>query len=65
MFTQLMLSLRYDENKVSMGGLSFEPDIGIELRSPLFDIRWNFVPLHPENYYVSDQSFTLMWRWSF
>jgi hypothetical protein len=65
MFTQFMLSLRYDEKKTSFGGLTLEPDIGIELHSPLFDIRWNFVPLHPENMYINDQSFTLTWRWSF
>ncbi|GHV69896.1 hypothetical protein AGMMS49928_14740 [Spirochaetia bacterium] len=64
MFTQFMLSARYDEDKASMGGLTFEPDFGIELHSPLFDIRWNFVPLHPENMFVNDQFFTLMWRWS-
>jgi hypothetical protein len=65
MFTQGMLSLRYDENKQSTGGLAFEFDIGIELRSPLFNIRWNFVPLHPESLYVEDISFTLTWRKSF
>jgi hypothetical protein len=65
MFTQFMLSLRYDKNEASRGGLILEPDISIELHSPLVDIRWNFVPLHPESYYINDQSFTLMWRRSF
>jgi hypothetical protein len=70
MFAQGMLSLRYDENRASSGwltygGLILEPDIGIELRSPLFSIRWNVVLLHPENLFVNDNSFTLTWRWSF
>ncbi|MDR2757806.1 MAG: translocation/assembly module TamB [Spirochaetaceae bacterium] len=65
MFFQSMLSLRYDENKTTMGGYAFEPDFGIELRNPLFDIRWDFVPRHPENMFVNDHSITLIWRRTF
>jgi hypothetical protein len=65
MFVQSMLSLRYDENQTSFGGLKFEPDIGVELQSPLFSIRWDFVPTHPENWYVNDNSITLTWSRSF
>jgi hypothetical protein len=65
MFVQSMLSLRYDKNKTSFGGLSFEPDIGVELQSPLFNIRWDFIPTHPENWYVDDNSITLTWSRSF
>jgi hypothetical protein len=31
----------------------------------LFGIRWNFVPLHPENWYVNDNSITLDFKWSY
>jgi hypothetical protein len=65
MFVQAMLSMRYDENETRLGGLVFEPDIGIELQSPLMAIRFNFVPAHYENLFVNDLSFTLTWRWSF
>jgi hypothetical protein len=65
MFFQSMFSLRYDENKKTMGGYTFEPDFGIELRSPLFDIRWDFIPRHPENMFVNDHSITLTRRWTF
>jgi hypothetical protein len=65
MFIQGMLSMRYDENNLSFGGLKFEPDIGIELNSPLFNIRWNFFPYHPENWWVNDNSITLTWSRSF
>ena len=65
LFVQSMLSMRYDANQASLGGLRFEPDIGIELQSPLFNIRWDFVPAHPENWWVNDNSITLNWRWSF
>jgi hypothetical protein len=63
MFVESMLALRYDDN---LGGL-LRPDIniGIELQSPLFNIRWDFVPKHPENWFVSDNSITLTWRRTF
>jgi hypothetical protein len=65
MFIQGMLSMRYDENYLALGGLRFEPDIGIELQSPLFNIRWDFFPYHPENWWVNDNSITLTWSKSF
>jgi hypothetical protein len=65
MFIQSMLSLRYDENYAGSGGLRFEPDIGVELQTPFFDVRWDFIPAHPENWYVNDNSITLTWRKSF
>jgi hypothetical protein len=67
MFVQSMLSLRYDETQERFGGLRFEPDIGIELQSPLFAIRWNFAPTFDDNdtVFMDDVSFTLTWRWTF
>jgi hypothetical protein len=65
MFVQGMFSLSYDENNVNFGGLKLEPDIGIELQSPLFSIRWDFFPYHPENWWVTDNSITLTWSKSF
>jgi hypothetical protein len=65
MFIQSMVSLRYDETKPTMGGYTFEPDFSVELRSPLGNIRWNLVPTHPENWYISDNSFTISWNFVF
>jgi hypothetical protein len=72
MFVQSMLSMRYDKNNSTLGGLTFEPDIGVELQNPLFNIRWDFVPLHPERMmanpekmFIVGNSFTLTWRKSF
>jgi len=65
MFIQGMLSMRYDDNALSFGGLRIEPDVGIELHSPLFNIRWDFFPYHPENWWVNDNSITLTWSRSF
>ena len=65
MFGQAMLSFKYDENKVTWGGLKLEPEVGLEMRNPLFDIHVNLVPLHPENWFMDDISFSLIWRRSF
>jgi len=65
MFIQGMLSVSYDENNPGYGGLKLEPDIGIELQSPLFSIRWDFFPYNPQNWWVNDNSITLTWSKSF
>jgi len=65
MFVQGMLTLKYDKNSNRMGGLVFEPDIGIELQSPYFNIRWDFFPYNPQNLWVSDNSITISWSKSF
>jgi hypothetical protein len=64
MFIQGMLSMRYDANKSTFGGMTFQPDFGLELQGPVvfnkynFRIRWDFVPKHPENWYANDNSIT-------
>ena len=65
MFIQGTMTLKYNENSVFMGGLRLEPDIGVELQNPFFNIRWSFFPYHPQNWWVNDNSFTLTWRRSF
>jgi hypothetical protein len=65
MFAQAMVSLRYDANKVDFGGYTIEPNFGIELQSPLVNIRLNLIPIHPETWYISDSSITLTWDFSF
>jgi hypothetical protein len=65
LFGQAMVSFKYDENKLNWGGVILEPEIGLEMRNPLFDIQFNLIPLHPETWFVSDASFSLIWRRSF
>jgi hypothetical protein len=64
-FLHGMLRIRYDETSTSFGGLIFEPDIGIEFLTPFINIRWDFFPYHPENWWVSDNSITLSWSKSY
>jgi hypothetical protein len=75
-FGQAMVALRYDKNRVTFGGITpggvalgggilLEANFGVEIRNPLFNIRWDFVPLHPENLFIQDNSISLLWSWSF
>jgi hypothetical protein len=64
-FLQSLFTFRYDETKHEFGGMSLEPDIGLEMKNPLFNIQMNIVPMHPENWFIDDISFTLTWRRSF
>jgi len=64
-FGQFMVTMKYDENDTTFGGIKFELDLGIELQSPYFNIRWDFNPYHPENWWVNDNSITLSWSKSF
>ncbi|WP_169312623.1 translocation/assembly module TamB domain-containing protein [Leadbettera azotonutricia] len=64
-FVQSLFSWRYDETKQTWGGIRFEPEIGLEMKNPLFNIQLNILPLHPENWFIDDVSFTFTWRRSF
>ncbi|MDR2097958.1 MAG: translocation/assembly module TamB [Spirochaetaceae bacterium] len=64
LFIQAMLSFRYDPLRPDMWGLWLEPDLSMEFKGPLFDIRWDFVPTHPENLWVSDVKITLSKKWT-
>jgi hypothetical protein len=63
-FIQVMFSLRYDQLRTDMGGLWIEPDLSMEFKGPLFDIRWDLVPMHPENIWISDNKITLSKKWT-
>jgi hypothetical protein len=69
LFAQATIAMRYDQNREAYGGLRFEPDIGLDLRSPFGDIRWKLSPRNIESVtiqdMIKDQSFSLVWRWSF
>jgi hypothetical protein len=67
MFFQGMVSLRYNENRIVLNSLTWgdytlEPDFGLELRGPLFDIQVHVPLLHFESLFVADISFSLVRR---
>jgi hypothetical protein len=62
LFGEAMLSFKYDDKKGTWGGVVLEPEIGLEMSNPLFDIRLNMAPIHPENLFMDDVSFSVIWR---
>jgi len=64
MFVQTMISVKFDPNQTTFGGVKLETDIGLDFRTPLFDVRWSITPSKLDNLFVSDQSISLLWRWS-
>ena len=64
-FGQAMLTLRYEDQYLGGGGIRLEPEIGLELRNPLFDIRLSLIPMNPRSWFIEDVSFSLIWRRSF
>jgi hypothetical protein len=73
-FLQMTGSLRYNEHlrdvemvspeNVTIRGFTIEPDLGMELQGPLFNIRVNVAPRHLETMFVNDVSCTLTWSLS-
>ena len=64
-FFESLFSLRYDPAKQTWGGMNLEPEVGLEFRNPLFDIRMNVLLQHPENWFINDISFSLTRKWFF
>jgi len=70
LFLQGMLSMRYDANKNTHGGLAIQQNYGFELEGPVvnnynFRIRWDFKPEHPENWYANDNAITFTFSRSY
>ena len=70
LFLQGMLSMRYNANKETFGGLTFQQNYGFELQGPVlngmnFRIRWDFAPEHPENWYANDNAITFTFTKSY
>jgi hypothetical protein len=61
LFLQVMLSLRYDPLSTNMGGLVIEPDLSMEFKGPIFDIRWDLIPAYPENIWTNDNWISGNW----
>lgn len=45
--------------------LLFQPEFGLEMATPFFNVRWSITPLRPETLFVSDNSITFSWKFSY
>jgi hypothetical protein len=74
MFGQLMLNMRYDENRLEFSGLSLEPELMLEFNTPLFNIEWrlaidNFEYLWTDPHaikglWIPNNAITITKRWT-
>ena len=62
------LDNRFSSELAGVGGLLFQPQIGIELESPFVNVRWNMAPdinALLRNQFVPSTSVTLSWEFAF
>ncbi len=45
--------------------LLFQPELGLEVATPFFLLRWGFTPTSPKTLFVADNSVTLSWKFSY
>jgi hypothetical protein len=62
---QLRSSNPFESNLGALGGLEVESEISLDFETPLFLLEWNFFPRNPEDLFVTDNSFTFSWEFSY
>ena len=65
LFGEALITFQYDPLNPDWGGVVLQPEIALEMQTPLFDIRFSINPLGTENWFMEDISFSLIWRRSF
>ncbi|MGF7108473.1 hypothetical protein [Treponema pedis] len=57
------LAARKDNVRRSVyGNLLFQPEIGLEMNTPFFLLRWHIAPTRPDTIFVPDTGLTLSWK---
>ena len=60
------LSLKKDTvRKPVYGNLLFQPEIGLEMNTPFFLLRWHMAPSRPDTAFISDTGLTISWKFSY
>lgn len=68
LYLDAMVHLEYDKDRTAMGGLLFQPELGMELDSPFGNIRWSMAPdinAMMESRFVPSTALSLSWKFSF
>ena len=63
----------YDEKSLKNSGsgrpvynnLLFQPEIGLEMATPFFLLRWSVAPTKPDTLFVGDAALTFSWKYSY
>ncbi len=71
LFLELLIQLQAQnpfvntEQVRSFGGLVISPEINLDWRTPFFDLQWNFAPKSPQTLFLSDNTISLSWGFSY
>ena len=63
----------YDSKSLKNGGskrpvykdILFQPEIGLEMTTPFFLLRWSVAPTKPDTLFVGDTALTFSWKYSY
>ena len=63
----------YDSKSLKDGGskrpvynnILFQPEIGLEMATPFFLLRWSVAPTKPDTLFVGDTALTFSWKYSY
>ncbi|HRZ89258.1 MAG TPA: hypothetical protein P5117_07210, partial [Spirochaetia bacterium] len=61
-FLRGSLRLQQDQPLVNRSSLRLDSEIGFELTTPFFLFDWSLSFLHPEDLFISDNSFRFTWK---
>ena len=64
-FVRGLVRLQQDQPLVNRSSLRLDSEIGFELTTPFFLFDWNLAFLHPEDLFISDNSFRFTWKLSY
>lgn len=51
--------------KNTYGSLLFVPEVGLEMTTPFFTLRWSVAPTQVDNLFVGDSALKLLWEFSY
>lgn len=64
LFLQGTLAFRQDGSAAS-SPMVVEPEFQMEFQTPFFLLNWTLLPQHPETLFVTDNTVTFRWNWSY
>jgi translocation and assembly module TamB len=68
LFFQSMVQLQMEPSVVGSSVYdkpTIDAELGLEFRMPFFTLAWELLPKHPENLFLTDNSFTFSWKYSY
>lgn len=67
LFLQGTLAFRQDTSVAAQVSpkMVIEPELQMEFQTPFFLLNWTLLPQHPETLFVTDNTVTFRWNWSY